>query len=90
MTDQERAFDYVPLWGIGVVLLYAMRRVECPLCRSGHDVLRVHPGAEFANLLLITLLLGKAICNLTLTGIHLHNRNSGGTGMDDYGWDHSN
>ena len=23
---------YVPLWGIAVVLVYAMRRVECPDC----------------------------------------------------------
>ena len=28
----ERAFEYVPLWGIRVVLLYAMRRVDCPRC----------------------------------------------------------
>lgn len=28
----ERRFDYVPLWGIPVVLLYCMRRVECPDC----------------------------------------------------------
>lgn len=28
----ERRFDYVPLWGIPVVLLYCMRRVKCPEC----------------------------------------------------------
>lgn len=27
-----RRFQYVPLWGIAVVLIYAMRRVECPNC----------------------------------------------------------
>jgi len=27
-----RRFQYVPLWGIAVVLLYAMRRVQCPRC----------------------------------------------------------
>jgi transposase len=27
-----RRFQYVPLWGIAVVLIYAMRRVECPDC----------------------------------------------------------
>ena len=27
-----RRFQYVPLWGIGVVLVYAMRRVECARC----------------------------------------------------------
>lgn len=28
----ERRFDYVPLWGIPVVLLYCMRRVQCLQC----------------------------------------------------------
>lgn len=28
----ERAFEYVPLWQIRVVLLYTMRRVECRSC----------------------------------------------------------
>jgi transposase len=28
----ERGFDFVPLWGMAVVLLYAMRRVACPTC----------------------------------------------------------
>ena len=28
----ERHFDYVPLWGIPVVFLYCMRRVQCPQC----------------------------------------------------------
>jgi transposase len=27
-----RRFQYVPLWGIAVVFLYAMRRVNCPRC----------------------------------------------------------
>ena len=29
---KERLFRYVPLWGIAVVLVYAMRRVDCPRC----------------------------------------------------------
>lgn len=29
---ETRRFDYVPLWGIAVVFLYAMRRVSCPRC----------------------------------------------------------
>ena len=29
---QERRFEYVPLWGLAVVLLYAMRRVDCSRC----------------------------------------------------------
>jgi transposase len=28
----ERRFDFVPLWGLLVVLLYAPRRVDCPTC----------------------------------------------------------
>lgn len=28
----ERRFQYVPLWGIAVVLVYALRRVDCPRC----------------------------------------------------------
>lgn len=27
-----RRFDFVPLWGIPVVLTYAMRRIDCPTC----------------------------------------------------------
>ncbi|NLF70082.1 MAG: ISL3 family transposase [Candidatus Anammoximicrobium sp.] len=28
----EREFEFVPLWGLTVLLVYAMRRVECPRC----------------------------------------------------------
>ena len=28
----ERRFEFVPLWGIAVFFVYAMRRVECPEC----------------------------------------------------------
>lgn len=28
----ERRFEYVPLWGFSVLLVYAMRRVDCPAC----------------------------------------------------------
>jgi len=28
-TLDERRFDFVPLWGIAVVLVYAMRRIDC-------------------------------------------------------------
>ncbi len=28
----ERCFEFVPLWGIAVYFVYAMRRVECPTC----------------------------------------------------------
>jgi transposase len=29
---RERRFEFVPLWGITVYFLYAMRRVDCPQC----------------------------------------------------------
>ena len=38
-----RRFDFVPLWGLAVVLIYTMRRVNCPTC--GVKVERV-PWAE--------------------------------------------
>jgi transposase len=28
----ERRFEFVPLWGIAIYFVYAMRRVECPTC----------------------------------------------------------
>ena len=31
-TLSERRFEFVPLWGIAVFFLYAMRRVDCPSC----------------------------------------------------------
>jgi len=40
---QERRFEFVPLWGIAVYFVYAMRRVACPTC--GIKVERV-PWAE--------------------------------------------
>jgi len=46
-----RRFEFVPLWGIAVFFLYAMRRVECPRC--GVKVERV-PWAEGKNHLTTT------------------------------------
>ena len=31
----EREFEFVPLWGLAVLFVYAMRRVECPRCGIG-------------------------------------------------------
>lgn len=42
-TLADRRFDFVPLWGIAVVLIYAMRRIDCGHC--GVKVERV-PWAE--------------------------------------------
>ena len=30
----ERRFEFIPLWGFFVFLLYAMRRVDCRRCRA--------------------------------------------------------
>ena len=31
----ERRFEFVPLWGMAVYFLYALRRVDCPQCGQG-------------------------------------------------------
>ena len=33
-TGEERKFQFVPLWGIMVFFLYAMRRIECSTCQA--------------------------------------------------------
>src|SRR5260370_12183160 len=30
----ERRFEFIPFWGFLVFLLYSMRRVDCPPCRT--------------------------------------------------------
>lgn len=50
-TLQVRRFEYVPLWGIAVFFLYAMRRVDCSRC--GVKVERV-PWAQGKNHLTTT------------------------------------
>lgn len=50
-TLKVRRFEFVPLWGIAVFFLYAMRRVDCPRC--GIKVERV-PWAEGKNHLTTT------------------------------------
>lgn len=50
-TLKIRRFEFVPLWGIAVFFLYAMRRVDCPSC--GIKVERV-PWAEGKNHLTTT------------------------------------
>lgn len=47
----QRRFQFVPLWGMAVFFLYAMRRVDCPRC--GVKVERV-PWAEGKNHLTTT------------------------------------
>jgi transposase len=31
-TLQPRRFEFIPIWGIAVYLVYSMRRVNCPTC----------------------------------------------------------
>lgn len=50
-TLKVRRFEFIPLWGIAVFFLYAMRRVDCPRC--GIKVERV-PWAEGKNHLTTT------------------------------------
>jgi len=50
-TLPVRRFEFVPLWGISVFFLYALRRVDCPAC--GVKVERV-PWAEGKNHLTTT------------------------------------
>lgn len=50
-TLPMRRFEFVPMWGIRVFFLYALRRVECPIC--GIKVERV-PWAEGKNHLTTT------------------------------------
>ena len=50
-TLPVRRFEFVPLWGIAVFFLYAMRRVNCPSC--GVKVERI-PWAEGKNHLTTT------------------------------------
>jgi transposase len=50
-TMKPRQFEFVPLWGIPVFFIYAMRRVNCPKC--GVRVERV-PWAEGKHSLTIT------------------------------------
>lgn len=55
---EERRFDFVPLWGIAVVLLYAMRRINCKGC--GVKVERVpwsEPGSKSPLTLALALFL---------------------------------
>lgn len=50
-TLKVRRFEFVPMWGIAVFFLYAMRRVDCPVC--GIKVEHV-PWAEGKNHLTTT------------------------------------
>jgi len=50
-TLPSRRFQFVPLWGIAVFFLYAMRRVDCPTCGVKVEAI---PWAQGKNRLTIT------------------------------------
>jgi transposase len=50
-TLKVRRFEFVPLWGIAVFFLYAMRRVDCPRCGIRVELV---PWAEGKNHLTTT------------------------------------
>jgi transposase len=59
-TQAPRRFDFVPLWGMAVVLIYALRRIDCPRC--GVKVERVPflaPGSKSPMTLALTLFLAR-------------------------------
>jgi transposase len=58
-TLDERRFDFVPLWGIAVVLVYAMRRIDC---RCGVKVERVpwcEPGGKSPTTIAMQVFLAR-------------------------------
>ena len=50
-TLPVRRFEFVPLWGIVVFFLYAMRRVDCPFCGVKVEVVpwALHRSAEMTR-----------------------------------------
>jgi transposase len=65
-TQEPRRFDFVPLWGIAVVLGYALRRIACPGC--GVKIERVPwlaPGSKSPRTLALTLFLARGARRLS-------------------------
>jgi len=57
-TQEERRFDFVPLWGIAVVLVYAMRRINCRTCGvKVEQVPWIAPGSKSPMTLAMTVFL---------------------------------
>ena len=57
----ERRFDFVPLWGIAVLFVYALRRVDCPTCGvKGERCLGPGENATYQQLPLVPGPLGQA------------------------------
>jgi len=58
--EEARAFDFVPLWGIAVVLLYALRRIDCGRCGVKVEAVPwVAPGSKSRMTLAFTVFLAR-------------------------------
>lgn len=56
----ERRFEFVPLWGIAVVLIYAMRRIDCSRCGPTVEwVPWVEPGSKCRATLALRVFLAR-------------------------------
>ena len=59
-TQPERRFDFVPLWGIAVVLIYALRRIDCPHCGVKIEAVPwATPGGKSPRTLAFTVFLAR-------------------------------
>jgi len=59
-TQEERRFDFVPLWGMAVVLVYAMRRIDCRGCGvKVEKVPWIAPGSKSPMTLALTVFLAS-------------------------------
>lgn len=59
-TQPERRFDFVPLWGIAVVLVYALRRIDCRQCGVKIETVPwAAPGSKSPRTLAFTLFLAR-------------------------------
>ena len=59
-TQPERHFDFVPLWGIAVALVYALRRIDCRHCGvKVEQVPWLAPGSKSPMTLAFTVFLAR-------------------------------
>ena len=59
-TQPERPFDFVPLWGIAVALVYGLRRIDCRHCGvKVEQVPWLAPGSKSPMTLAFTVFLAR-------------------------------
>ena len=59
-TQPERRFDFVPLWGIAVVLVYALRRIDCRRCGVKVEAVPwAAPGSKSPMTIALTVFLAR-------------------------------